>query len=27
MAVHLTRIYTKAGDTGSTRLVNNEEVP
>jgi len=24
MAVHLTRIYTKAGDTGSTRLVNNE---
>lgn len=27
MAVHLTRIYTKAGDTGSTRLVNNELVP
>lgn len=26
MAVHLTRIYTKAGDTGSTRLVNNEQV-
>ncbi|MEV0727274.1 cob(I)yrinic acid a,c-diamide adenosyltransferase [Polymorphospora sp. NPDC050346] len=26
MAVHLTRIYTKAGDTGSTRLVNNEKV-
>lgn len=24
MAVHLTRIYTKAGDAGSTRLVNNE---
>lgn len=27
MAVHLTRIYTKAGDTGTTRLNNNEEVP
>ncbi|MEJ3747220.1 cob(I)yrinic acid a,c-diamide adenosyltransferase [Actinomycetes bacterium KLBMP 9797] len=27
MAVHLTRIYTKAGDTGSTRLVNNDLVP
>ncbi|MFD0742159.1 cob(I)yrinic acid a,c-diamide adenosyltransferase [Phytohabitans flavus] len=27
MAVHLTRIYTKAGDTGATRLVNNEQVP
>jgi cob(I)alamin adenosyltransferase len=26
MAVHLTRIYTKAGDTGTTRLVNNEQV-
>lgn len=26
MAVHLTRIYTKAGDTGTTRLVNNERV-
>jgi cob(I)alamin adenosyltransferase len=26
MAVHLTRIYTKAGDTGATRLVNNEQV-
>lgn len=25
--MHLTRIYTKAGDTGSTRLVNNELVP
>jgi cob(I)alamin adenosyltransferase len=27
MAVHLTRIYTKAGDTGTTRLGNNELVP
>jgi cob(I)alamin adenosyltransferase len=27
MAVHLTRIYTKAGDTGTTRLSNNEQVP
>ncbi|MFI5842942.1 cob(I)yrinic acid a,c-diamide adenosyltransferase [Catenuloplanes sp. NPDC051500] len=27
MAVHLTRIYTRAGDGGSTRLVNNELVP
>ena len=27
MAVHLTRIYTRAGDAGSTRLVNNELVP
>ncbi|HEX8631069.1 MAG TPA: cob(I)yrinic acid a,c-diamide adenosyltransferase, partial [Catenuloplanes sp.] len=27
MAVHLTRIYTKAGDTGNTRLSNNELVP
>ncbi|SDY66688.1 ATP:cob(I)alamin adenosyltransferase [Micromonospora pattaloongensis] len=27
MAVHLTRIYTKAGDTGMTRLSNNEQVP
>jgi cob(I)alamin adenosyltransferase len=27
MAVHLTRIYTKAGDTGTTRLGNNEPVP
>jgi cob(I)alamin adenosyltransferase len=27
MAVHLTRIYTKAGDTGTTRLTNNEQVP
>ncbi|GAB7043537.1 MULTISPECIES: cob(I)yrinic acid a,c-diamide adenosyltransferase [Catenuloplanes] len=27
MAVHLTRIYTKAGDGGSTRLVDNELVP
>jgi cob(I)alamin adenosyltransferase len=27
MAVHLTRIYTKAGDAGSTRLSNNELVP
>ena len=26
MAVHLTRIYTKAGDTGMTRLGNNEKV-
>lgn len=26
MAVHLTRIYTKAGDAGETRLVNNEKV-
>ena len=26
MAVHLTRIYTKAGDTGMTRLSNNEKV-
>ncbi|MFY1636595.1 cob(I)yrinic acid a,c-diamide adenosyltransferase [Solwaraspora sp. WMMB335] len=26
MAVHLTRIYTKAGDTGMTRLSNNEQV-
>ncbi|HEX6968415.1 MAG TPA: cob(I)yrinic acid a,c-diamide adenosyltransferase [Micromonosporaceae bacterium] len=26
MAVHLTRIYTKAGDTGMTRLGNNEQV-
>jgi cob(I)alamin adenosyltransferase len=26
MAVHLTRIYTKAGDAGTTRLGNNEEV-
>jgi cob(I)alamin adenosyltransferase len=26
MAVHLTRIYTKTGDTGTTRLVNNEQV-
>ena len=26
MAVHLTRIYTKAGDTGTTRLSNNEKV-
>jgi cob(I)alamin adenosyltransferase len=26
MAVHLTRIYTRAGDTGTTRLVNNEQV-
>ena len=26
MAVHLTRIYTKAGDTGETRLGNNEKV-
>ncbi|GAA4956248.1 cob(I)yrinic acid a,c-diamide adenosyltransferase [Actinoplanes utahensis] len=24
MAVHLTRIYTRAGDAGQTRLVNNE---
>jgi cob(I)alamin adenosyltransferase len=27
MAVHLTRIYTKAGDTGMTRLSNNDRVP
>lgn len=27
MAVHLTRIYTRAGDTGTTRLTNNEKVP
>ena len=27
MAVHLTRIYTKAGDAGMTRLSNNEQVP
>ena len=27
MSVHLTRIYTRAGDSGTTRLVNNEEVP
>lgn len=27
MAVHLTRIYTKAGDAGTTRLSNNEQVP
>ncbi|MEV0900969.1 cob(I)yrinic acid a,c-diamide adenosyltransferase [Actinoplanes sp. NPDC049802] len=27
MAVHLTRIYTRAGDAGQTRLVNNELVP
>jgi len=26
MAVHLTRIYTRAGDSGTTRLVNNEQV-
>ena len=26
MAVHLTRIYTRAGDGGQTRLGNNEEV-
>jgi cob(I)alamin adenosyltransferase len=26
MAVHLTRIYTKAGDAGETRLANNEKV-
>jgi cob(I)alamin adenosyltransferase len=26
MAVHLTRIYTRAGDAGTTRLVNNEKV-
>jgi cob(I)alamin adenosyltransferase len=26
MAVHLNRIYTKAGDTGMTRLSNNERV-
>ncbi|GIF36377.1 cob(I)yrinic acid a,c-diamide adenosyltransferase [Actinoplanes xinjiangensis] len=27
MAVHLTRIYTRAGDAGQTRLVNNEVAP
>jgi len=27
MAVHLTRIYTKTGDAGMTRLSNNEQVP
>jgi len=27
MAVHLTRIYTRTGDDGTTRLVNNEQVP
>jgi cob(I)alamin adenosyltransferase len=27
MAVHLTRIYTRTGDAGTTRLSNNEEVP
>ncbi|GAA0801867.1 cob(I)yrinic acid a,c-diamide adenosyltransferase [Spirilliplanes yamanashiensis] len=27
MAVHLTRIYTRAGDSGSTRLSNNDLVP
>ncbi|MEU8662096.1 cob(I)yrinic acid a,c-diamide adenosyltransferase [Actinoplanes philippinensis] len=27
MAVHLTRIYTRAGDGGQTRLVNNELAP
>jgi cob(I)alamin adenosyltransferase len=26
MAVHLTRIYTRAGDAGQTRLGNNEQV-
>jgi cob(I)alamin adenosyltransferase len=26
MAVHLTRIYTRTGDTGTTRLVNNEKI-
>jgi cob(I)alamin adenosyltransferase len=26
MAVHLTRIYTRAGDTGTTRLGNNDQV-
>ncbi|MBO4206360.1 cob(I)yrinic acid a,c-diamide adenosyltransferase [Micromonospora echinofusca] len=26
MAVHLTRIYTRAGDAGMTRLSNNEQV-
>jgi cob(I)alamin adenosyltransferase len=26
MAVHLTRIYTRTGDAGTTRLGNNEEV-
>ncbi|BEL11614.1 cob(I)yrinic acid a,c-diamide adenosyltransferase [Actinoplanes sichuanensis] len=27
MAVHLTRIYTRAGDGGQTRMVNNELAP
>ncbi|MBW6438949.1 cob(I)yrinic acid a,c-diamide adenosyltransferase [Actinoplanes hulinensis] len=27
MAVHLTRIYTRTGDAGQTRLVNNEPAP
>jgi cob(I)alamin adenosyltransferase len=27
MAVHLTRIYTRAGDAGETRLGNNEKAP
>ncbi|HEY0700826.1 MAG TPA: cob(I)yrinic acid a,c-diamide adenosyltransferase [Micromonospora sp.] len=27
MAVHLTRIYTRTGDAGMTRLSNNEQVP
>ncbi|MDR7281081.1 cob(I)yrinic acid a,c-diamide adenosyltransferase [Catenuloplanes atrovinosus] len=27
MAVHLTRIYTRTGDAGSTRLLDNELVP
>ncbi|WP_229071281.1 cob(I)yrinic acid a,c-diamide adenosyltransferase [Actinoplanes sp. DH11] len=27
MAVHLTRIYTRTGDAGETRLVNNEVAP
>lgn len=27
MAVHLTRIYTRTGDAGQTRLVNNEVAP
>ncbi|HEX5541475.1 MAG TPA: cob(I)yrinic acid a,c-diamide adenosyltransferase [Micromonospora sp.] len=26
MAVHLTRIYTRTGDTGTTRLANNDQV-
>jgi cob(I)alamin adenosyltransferase len=26
MAVHLTRIYTRAGDAGTTRLGNNEQI-